>query len=229
MTTTRENIMDVAERLFAENGIGATSLRAIMEAAGVNAAAIAYHFGAKEDLIGEILKRRLAPLNQQRLKMLDDLEAGAGKRSIPVEAILHAFIAPALRLTSNNGSSGGVYFIRFLGRLYGDAGRGSQKLLQEHFGELLKRFFLALKRSVPGVAEKTFTWKFYFMVGALAYTMVDRSLIEAMSKGRYSPDDTETAIRELVTFTVAGLEGSRSLARRSKNRKSKGEHPDRIS
>ena len=41
-TTTRESIMDVAERLFAEQGIGATSLRSIMEAADVNAAAIGF-------------------------------------------------------------------------------------------------------------------------------------------------------------------------------------------
>lgn len=220
--------MDVAERLFAENGIGATSLRAIMEAAEVNAAAIAYHFGSKDELIRDILTRRLIPLNQERLKLLDKLEGSAGKQSIPPEQILQAFIAPALRLASDR-SRGGAHFIRFLGRLYGGGGNEPQKLLQEHFGQLLRRFFLALKRSLPGIAEKTFTWNFYFMVGALAYTMVDRSLIGAISKGRYRPDDTETAIRELVAFTVAGLEGANSTPRRSRNRKSKGEHHDRIS
>jgi AcrR family transcriptional regulator len=217
MTTTRDNIMDAAERLFAENGIGATSLRAIMEAAGVNAAAIAYHFGSKEDLIREILGRRLSPLNRERLKMLDALEAGAGKHSMTSDAILHAFIAPALRLASDR-SRGGAYFIRFLGRLYGDAGTGSKKLLQEHFGELLSRFFAALKRSKPGVAEKKLIWGFYFLVGSLAYAMVDRSLIHGMSKGRYSPDDSETAIRELVAFAVAGLNGANSKYRSEKRK-----------
>lgn len=218
-TTTRESIMDVAERLFAEQGIGATSLRSIMEAADVNAAAIGYHFGSKEDLIQEILKRRLGPLNQERLKLLDAIEANSGKTPIPPGLILEAFIAPALRLASDK-SRGGSDFIRFLGRLYGEVGKESQKLLQEHFGELLRRFFVALKRSVPGITEKTFTWNFYFMVGALAYTMADRSLIEAISKGRCSPNDTETAIRELVAFTAAGLlNGANSSARKSKDRK----------
>ena len=58
------------------------------------------------------------------------------------------------------------------------------------------------------------------MVGALAYTMADTTLIQAISKGRCSPNDTETAIRELVAFTAAGLlNGAGVSARKSKDRK----------
>src|ERR1700744_6460931 len=45
---TRERIMRAAERLFAERGYDATSVRAIVAKARVNQAAINYHFDGKD-------------------------------------------------------------------------------------------------------------------------------------------------------------------------------------
>ncbi len=47
---TRERILKAAERLFAEHGYDATSVRAIVAKARVNQAAINYHFAGKEGL-----------------------------------------------------------------------------------------------------------------------------------------------------------------------------------
>ena len=46
----KERILDVAERLFADFGFPVTSLRDITREAGVNLAAVNYHFGSKEAL-----------------------------------------------------------------------------------------------------------------------------------------------------------------------------------
>ena len=75
MENTRGRILDSAERLFAEQGFSGTSLRQITAAAGANLAAVNYHFGSKEELIKEALSRRLRPINAERLKWLDRLEA----------------------------------------------------------------------------------------------------------------------------------------------------------
>ena len=48
---TKERILDAAERLFAAHGFAGTSLRAVTKEAGVNLAAVHYHFGTKEDLL----------------------------------------------------------------------------------------------------------------------------------------------------------------------------------
>jgi AcrR family transcriptional regulator len=64
-TDTRERILDVAERLFMENGYEATSMRVITSAAEVNLAAVNYHFGSKEALLREVFRRRLAWLNER--------------------------------------------------------------------------------------------------------------------------------------------------------------------
>ena len=50
VSATQARILDTAEALFMEHGFEATSLRQITAAAGVNLAAVNYHFGSKEEL-----------------------------------------------------------------------------------------------------------------------------------------------------------------------------------
>ena len=44
----RDYILDVAERLFAEQGFEAISIREISKAADINIAMVSYYFGSKE-------------------------------------------------------------------------------------------------------------------------------------------------------------------------------------
>jgi AcrR family transcriptional regulator len=53
----KARLLDVAERFFAERGPGATGIRELAQAAGVNVAAVSYHFGGKEQLYLAVLKR----------------------------------------------------------------------------------------------------------------------------------------------------------------------------
>ena len=71
---TKQRILDTAESLFMEHGFEATSLRSITAAAGVNLAAVNYHFGSKEELFQSVLTRRLDPMNHARLALLTRLE-----------------------------------------------------------------------------------------------------------------------------------------------------------
>src|ERR1043165_8563461 len=70
---TRELILDTAERLFAEHGVYAVSNRQVSEAAGQgNNAAVGYHFGTKADLVRAITRRRSAPTEVLRARMVAD-------------------------------------------------------------------------------------------------------------------------------------------------------------
>lgn len=51
---TRQHILDVALRLFSQQGVSATSLAEIANAAGVTRGAIYWHFKNKSDLFSEI-------------------------------------------------------------------------------------------------------------------------------------------------------------------------------
>src|SRR6266849_5837474 len=84
---TKARILQVAERLFMEHGFSATSLRMITGEAKVNLASVNYHFGSKEALIEAVFTRRLAPLNQERVTQLAQLEAKADGMPLTVEQI----------------------------------------------------------------------------------------------------------------------------------------------
>ena len=77
---TKDRILDAAEALFMEHGFEATSLRAITAAAGVNLAAVNYHFGSKEELFQAVLTRRLDPMNQERARPADGARARSRRR-----------------------------------------------------------------------------------------------------------------------------------------------------
>jgi AcrR family transcriptional regulator len=67
---TRERILDIAQKLFTEQGYEATSLRDIAEQLGTTKAALYYHFERKEDILLELHLR----LHAFGRGLLDELE-----------------------------------------------------------------------------------------------------------------------------------------------------------
>ncbi|WP_136666955.1 TetR/AcrR family transcriptional regulator [Flavobacterium sp. H122] len=58
-------ILQVAEKLFAENGFDGTSIRDISKAAQINVAMVSYYFGSKERLLEDLIIYRSANLKLQ--------------------------------------------------------------------------------------------------------------------------------------------------------------------
>src|SRR6185295_9673608 len=114
-TDTKQRILDVAERLFAEQGFAGTSLRSIIADAEVNLAAVHYHFRSKEALLEAVLIRRIGPLNEQRLTLLDQF----GKTP-ELEEVLTAMFDPTIRMFLGSGE--GRIFGRLVGRLHSETG-----------------------------------------------------------------------------------------------------------
>jgi AcrR family transcriptional regulator len=71
---TREQLMDAAEELFAQFGVDAVSIRSINSAAGLAPAAVHYHFGTKDRLLREIVRRRGRHVVTTQLALIDALE-----------------------------------------------------------------------------------------------------------------------------------------------------------
>ena len=89
---TRTRILDAAERLFAERGIEAVSVRSILAAAGVNVALAHYHFGSREGLITALLEARVAPLMAELARGIEDADVRGQDASL--EDLLRAYFAP---------------------------------------------------------------------------------------------------------------------------------------
>jgi len=96
---TKERILDTAERLFSEQGYAATSLRGIIAEAGVNLAAVHYHFHSKEALLEAVILRRSVPANRERLALLSRFEEEADGNPPALEKVIEAFVSPTLQMS----------------------------------------------------------------------------------------------------------------------------------
>lgn len=167
MIDTKERILDTAERYFAENGYAATSLRSIIAEAGVNLAAVHYHFGSKEELLKAVILRRAEPVNRERLALLDECDRRADGERPDLEKVLEAFIAPTFDVAMQPG---GAQFVRLMGRLYAETDMLPQ-IVKGAFGPMLMRFHDALRRALPELPPEELLRRLFFGAGALAHTL----------------------------------------------------------
>lgn len=61
----RERLIDIALRLFSQQGIARTSLNAIAREAGVTPAMLHYYFNSREQLLDVMIEERFLPLREQ--------------------------------------------------------------------------------------------------------------------------------------------------------------------
>lgn len=101
-SSTRERIVQAAERLLAEHGIEGVSLREINRAAGqLNTGAVQYHFGDRDGLVRAIIDKHNRDCEPRRHALLDAYEATA---SDDLRALAAAYVLPlAAKLDDPDG------------------------------------------------------------------------------------------------------------------------------
>jgi AcrR family transcriptional regulator len=205
LASTKSRILDAAEQLFMEHGFEATSLRSLTAAAGVNLAAVHYHFGSKEELFQAVLTRRLDPMNVERIKLLERLEREAGGRPLSCEKILLAMLGPALRLARDE-KRGGKNFLRLVGRAYADPAPFIRHFLSAQYAEMIGRYKEAFLRALPQLSRQELTWRLHFVMGALSYTLAGTDALKLFAQvAPTDRDNDELLLRRLAPFLVAGL------------------------
>jgi len=141
--STRQRILAVAERLFAERGIGFVSVRDITTEARANIAAISYHFGSKDGLLEAIVVERAAQLGKRRNELLDAIEASARPQ---LRDLVAALVVPIAELAADH-DGGGRHWIRVSADLRGKPEMTS--LLESAFEPYTRRYLEMLERVTP--------------------------------------------------------------------------------
>ncbi|MEO8137234.1 MAG: TetR/AcrR family transcriptional regulator [Betaproteobacteria bacterium] len=205
-SVTQEKILDAAEGLFVEHGFEATGLRQITAGAGVNLAAVNYHFGSKEELFEAVLTRRLDPMNQERVALLDRLETDAGGQPLTCESIIGAMFIPALKL-SRDKARGGKNFLRLIGRAYADPAPFIRQFLSRQYAPMITRFKAAFACTLPQLPPRELSWRLHFLMGALSYTLAGTDVLKLISElNPVETENDELLLRRLGPFLVAGLQ-----------------------
>ena len=199
---TKDRIISAAERLFAERGYAGTSLRTVTSDAGVNLAAVHYHFGTKDALLHAVFERRIGPVNKQRLQRLDELERLAGDEGPALEDILDAFLLPIMDLKRDLEGEGMVWS-RFIGRVYSEPLEVVEKLILEQFEEVGRRFATALANALPHLSPSEVIERLQFTIGVMSHTLIDLHRVVLRADG--APEIGTATIPRMIRFLAAGF------------------------
>ncbi len=200
---TKSTILDAAEELFAQRGFEATSLREITRAADVNTAAVHYHFGSRTGLIEAVIARRAGPINAERLRRLDAIEA-AHEDALPLEPVLRALIEPVVRIHVDSSLPGDVLG-RLMGRVVVEAGEELHEAIVRTFSPIAERFLPALQRALPHLSIPEIGWRVHLIIGSVLFTL-------AVPHGRTCPCESLDNMSpgaltdRLVSFAVATMQ-----------------------
>lgn len=201
---TKNHILDVAEKHFARDGFAGTSLRAIIKESNVNVAAIAYHFGNKEDLYKAVTERFAMPVVMEQLKRLRSVIRSDNST---LEDVLAAFYEPPLKLIKKMGKKGETLSM-FLGRAQTEP-EPVYSLVDSHYAACRDEFIEAIKRFVPDLSEADYQWRFEFMLSLIVCFLTRHKPVRA----RYSKENEwspEYVAATLSSFCLAGMKSMKA-------------------
>lgn len=196
----RRAVLAVAERLFAEEGFQAVSLRRIADEAGVPLSLIDYHFGRKEALFAAVFARGSRNV-QARVAALDAALTGARR---PGKAMLRRIVAAFATPVLDRAVKGPEPFALLAARelLTRDTPL-NRKVLRTHFDPMAHAFIDALNRSFPAVSRGDVAWCYQFALGAFIHHLTDVR-VKGLSRGECRPRDPAAAPM-LMRFIVGGV------------------------
>src|SRR4051812_6871036 len=199
---TRTAILNAAERLYAERGFADVTLRDIVAAADVNLAAVNYHFGSKDELIAELYVSRSVVTNRERLNELKAAEAAGGGRA-DIDAVLRALVGPPLRgcLGPDRQRSDAA---RFMIRASIESVPAIRKIRNREIDHL-RRFALAMRRSLPDLGEADIYWGLHFALAMAHQTIREGERLEKLSEGVCDLADVAATIERIVAVSATAL------------------------
>jgi AcrR family transcriptional regulator len=197
---TKQQILDVAERLFADKGFAGTSLRSVVREANVNLAAVHYHFGSKEGLYRAVVARIAEQIVTAQLGQLSKCVSASDPPQL--EAILAAFLAPPLEILVNAGEQS-IHRARFIGRCRTEPDP-VQAIVHKEFHPSEQAFLDILQRSLPDQSRTELAWKLDLVVASLIRVATEAGKSNALLQSN-TPDDIQKTVSRLVHFLAAGF------------------------
>jgi AcrR family transcriptional regulator len=194
----RAAILLAAEKLFAEHGYHAVSIRQIAQEAGVPLALVGYYFGQKHELFHAIFAHWRGTISE-RLALLAQAEASP-RDAHYLGRIVNAFLQPVLQLRA---SSEGEYYALLVARELLYRTPATEQVLADFFDPMAHAFIAALQAACPGSTRAQTAWAYQFTMGALLHHLIDHR-VERLSLGANTPHDAQAAPL-LTAFITAGI------------------------
>ncbi|MGE0881104.1 MAG: TetR family transcriptional regulator [Acidimicrobiia bacterium] len=192
---SREELVLVAEKLFAEEGIEAVSFRRVSLAAGqLGNGAVQYYFPDRDALTMAIMNLRAGGHDEMRTELLDQLE---GLDRIPIRGVVEALVRPvATHIDAPND-----HYVSFLDRYYAFFEYGPP-IGENPFAPGMNRLNAAARAALPEVApdvvDRRMALIIRWMVSALAG-------IERAARGGRLQGTVDEAVDEVIDLLTAAF------------------------
>ena len=209
---TRKRILIAAEQLFAERGISSTSMRALTNAAGVNLAAVHYHFGSKEALLDAVIEFRAAPMNLARIAALDAHAAERGKEPLQVDCIFRAFLMPAIRSVIES-PEGAAHLPRLFARLEAQPPEVLEAIYRRHLGDVTRRFVEALQKALPDLPKELIAERFRLAMGSIFTLFSGNSELDFIPGHSPQVVSIEEKLESVIAVVTGGISAPASARR----------------
>jgi AcrR family transcriptional regulator len=201
-SSTKAQLLDVAEQLFLTEGLG-VSVRDITEAAGQNGAAIHYHFGSRDGLVGAVIARRAGDLAVRRGAALDTLRQAAEPPTIRdvVRALVFAYVG----LVDAEGPDA-QRWIDLMHTLW--LARSPALDFMAQYADEERDWELLARAATPDLPRHVFDARFALAIETIIVGLRTPSPAPGATAVKL-PGDFRARAQLLVDFVVAGLEGQR--------------------
>ncbi len=200
--TTRERLLESAERLFAEKGYDATSVREITQAARCNIASVNYHFGGKENLYLQVFQRRLDALRRMRTGRLEQALKEAGDRAT-VELVLSTFTSSFMEPLADE--SEGRLIMELMAREMLDPHLPRNVLFETMIDPVRQSLASALRRVTPGLDQDGAELCVHSVVGQLVHVIHHARLRHGSDALSWPAEELDRMARHITRFSAAGV------------------------
>ena len=208
---TKQRLLSSTERLFASRGFAGVTMREVAERAQTNIASAHYHFGSKEGMVLEMLKRRIEPINAQRLEYLEVSRKLAGESSLSVREIFRALILPISFEIAKSMTSREI-LAQLVARSFTEPARFIQKMHRRFFGELSEIFINELQCTYPTASKKELYWNLHIAISSMLGTLAQHRRLHDFSRGNCDESDVEDMCNRLIDFVSSGFDAGISSA-----------------
>lgn len=194
---TREKLLVVTERLLvAASGLDQVTVRRIAAMAGVNVAAVNYHFRSRDLLILTVVRRLYQRLNAERLALLQSAVDERAPEPPRLERLIAALVGPSVRwqLDPTSSYSAFVHFTTLTQQSRDPAVRNEMASEVEH----LRAFVPPLRRIAPHLGDADIAWRIHCALGIRTQVTRSRRRGEMLVGDAMDFSDPELVISRMI-------------------------------